>query len=194
MAAAWSEGRAVGRAGARWIGACLAVALLPLQAGCDLAPPQPQAQPVQPPRPARVARPRPAEAPRTAEAAPVASGQADPAPEEAEPAPPPRQEARPVRWQVVADRTVGCAVPDTLRMLRSTEGLGESQPRLAAQARREGRCATTFRVSEWTLLRADGELVLLRLANPPPGIAAMELWFMRRDVTPSAGGAAQPTG
>ena len=186
-----------------WLSAGLALALLPLQAGCGLFDPQPQAQPPAPTpsRPARVVRPRTAEAARPAdqpapaapeaEAPSVPEGAPAPQAEAAIPATPPLPEAAPpALWRVVADRTVGCAVPETVRMLRSSDGLGESQPRLAAQVRREGRCATTFRLSEWALLRSDGDLVLLRLANPPAGVAPLELWFLRRDVVPQGGASA----
>lgn len=194
----------------RWLGAGLALALLPLQAGCGLFDPQPQLQapPPAPARPARVVRPRQAEPARAADA-PAPEAEPTPAPADA-PAPsagppdppaasaasPPQQQeaARPALWRVAADRTVGCAVPETVRMLRSSDGLGESQPRLAAQVRREGRCATTFRLSEWTLVRGEGDLVLLRLANPPAGVAPLELWFLRRDVVPQGGAGAGSAG
>ena len=179
-----------------------------------------EAPPPAPSRPARVSapRPRPTEAPRSeapdqsqvqpnGEATSVAPPYAPPngtgaASAEPPPTEPPQQQAaiappeapRQPRWRVAADRTVGCAVPEAVRMLRGAEGLRDAPPRLAAQTRREGGCATTFRVSEWTLLRADGELVLLRLANPPPGVPAMELYFLRRDVVSPPGDGSPPSG
>ena len=164
----------------------LALALLP--AGCGLfrepAPPvvQAPAPPIRPARPA-VARPRPSEPVRAEpEPAPPAGAEAPAAP--TDPAPP--EPAPPAIWRVAQDRTIGCAVPETLRLLRA-DNLTETQPRLAAQARREGRCLTTFRVSEWILVREEGDLVLLRLANPAPGVAPVEIYFLRRDVVSSRG-------
>lgn len=166
------------------LGRSWAVALL--LSGCATfdPPPAPPAAPPMTPRPVRVARPRTAEplpvpdSPPTGQVqppAPVAGAVAAPANPQAD------------FWHVAADRTTGCAMPEAVRMLRSSEGLAEAQPALAAQTRRVGGCATTFRVSEWTLLRRDGDLVLLRLANPPPGIAPLELFFLRRDVVAPAG-------
>ena len=193
------------RPAGQWNGGLVALALLALLSGCVEEPQMPPPPPP-PTRPVRVTapRPRPVEPPRVeaTDVAPVAAAAspqteqaAPPAPERPVAAAPPREEApHPVLWRVVADRTIGCAVPETVTMLRSTEGLTEAQPRLAAQARRDGRCSTTFRVNEWIVLRIEGELVLLRLANPPPGVAPLELYFMRRDVMPMASAAAPAAG
>ncbi len=126
----------------------------------------------------------PAAEPAGVQEAPAESPPASPPTAASEPAP--QEVAAPVIWRVVADRTIGCAVPDTLRLLRNNDSLSQSQPRIMAQVRREGGCLSTFRVSEWILLRADGDLVRLRLSNPGPGVPPIELFFLRRDVTTSS--------
>lgn len=207
MTVARSTARPTRRAGIGRLAGLALLALVPLQAGCDMfeEPAQVEPPPPPPPRPTRpIVRPRttdpgraeqaeqqaaatPAEAARPAE-------QAAPSPPETEPEASRQDAQRPLVWRVVVDRTIGCAVPETVRLLRGTEGLGEAQPRLAAQARAEGRCSTVFRASEWTLVRTEGELVLLRLANPPAGVAPLELYFMRRDVTSMTGMASPASG
>lgn len=127
-------------------------------------------------------------------AASTAQATAPAEPDRQQAALPPPEAPRQPRWRVVADRTIGCAVPEAVRMLRGAEGLRDAPPRLAAQTRREGGCATTFRVSEWILLRAEADLVLLRLANPPPGVPALELYFLRRDVVSPPGDGSPPSG
>lgn len=168
--------------------------------GCGLFedPPDPPAAIAAPPAP-RPARPLPPrqrpEDPTRAETGVPAPAQAAAAPTSAEAASRPGTEAIgaeasavPARWRVIANRTIGCAAPDSLRLLRGNEGLSETQPRLAAQLLREGGCLTTFRVSEWTLVRADGEVMRLRLANPPAGVTPVELHFLRRDLEPATPG------
>ena len=164
--------------------------------GCALF--EPQASQTAVPAPAVSARPArpPAPRPRNGEQARLEPGGEAPAPDPAGVAdtppdvapatatePPSQEIAAPVIWRVVADRIIGCAVPDTLRLLRSNDALSQSQPRIVAQARREGGCLSAFRVSEWILVRAEGDVVRLRLSNPGPGVPPIELFFLRRDVT-----------
>ncbi|MBR0674105.1 hypothetical protein [Neoroseomonas soli] len=78
-------------------------------------------------------------------------------------------------WHVLRDGTTGCAEAAPLRLARQG---GEVVPRLLAEARAAGGCRTTFRINEWVLEAAEGDLVRLRLLNGQ----ALTLWFVRSDV------------
>lgn len=85
-------------------------------------------------------------------------------------------------YRVQADGTIGCADPVPLRILRGMPQLERTHPRLSGRLLEEGRCLTTFRVNTWSLVREEGDVVLLHLTNPAPGSPAITLWFMRSDL------------
>ncbi len=146
----------------------VAVALLAL-AGCATEePPPPSDLPIPP---AWVERPRLAPGGGRASTSETSEGAAE-APDDAA-APEPQLPS----WRVARDGTLGCAERASLRLLRQGE---EIAPRVVAEARVSGGCRTTFRVNEWALLEADGELVNMRLLNGP----TLTLWFLRSDMVP----------
>lgn len=137
-------------------------------AACTVPPPEPP-----PPRggTARPQRARPATPPAATPAAATA------APTEG--ATPGTAAGR--RYQVRSDGTVGCADPQAPRLLRQLKAGEGVSPRILAQAHRDGRCLTTFRTSRWTLERAEGEVVRLRL----DGGGATALYFLPDEVAPA---------
>lgn len=144
----------------------LAAALVAL-AGCATEDPQPVSDVPTPP--AWVEAPRPAPGAGRAAAAPAVDAAELPPDATATP------ERPATAWRVVRDGALGCAERTSLRLLRQGE---ESVPRLLAEARVSGGCRTTFRVNEWELLEADGDLVNMRLVNGPE----LTLWFLRSDL------------
>jgi len=89
---------------------------------------------------------------------------------------------QPGAWQVLADGTVGCADPQALRILRQLRSAEGASPRLLAQAHRDGRCMTVFKVSRWTAESADGEVIKMHLESASPGEQPIALYFLRDEV------------
>lgn len=113
--------------------------------------------------------PDPAAAP--AKADPEAAGQEAPVPVTAEPT---------EVYRVKTDGTVGCEDPSALRILRGLREAGGAGPRLLAQAHRDGRCMTVYRVNEWALESEQGDMARLRLMGASG--RAVSLYFLREEI------------
>jgi hypothetical protein len=87
-------------------------------------------------------------------------------------------------YRVTADGTVGCEEPAALRILRGLRETGGAGPRLLAQAHRDGRCMTVFRMNEWFLESVRGDMAKLRLISGSGQGRPVSLHFLRSEVRP----------
>jgi hypothetical protein len=87
-------------------------------------------------------------------------------------------------YRVTADGTVGCEDPTALRLLRGLRETGGAGPRLLAQAHRDGRCMTVFRMNEWSLENVQGDMAKLRLISGSGQGRPVSLYFLRSEVSP----------
>ncbi|KAA2213601.1 hypothetical protein [Teichococcus oryzae] len=85
-------------------------------------------------------------------------------------------------YRVKADGTIGCEKPASLHILRGLRETGAASPRLLAQAHRDGRCMTIFRVNEWSLVSEQEEVAKLRLRHGSG--QPISLYFFRSEITP----------
>lgn len=76
-------------------------------------------------------------------------------------------------YRVAADGTPGCTDPAPLR---------GAAGRPLQRGGGGGGCMPTYRTNEWSLVRSEGEVLLLRLENAAAAGPAMQLYLRRSDV------------
>jgi hypothetical protein len=85
-------------------------------------------------------------------------------------------------YRVSTDGAVGCAEAPSLRILRSLREAGGASPRLMAQAYREGRCMTVYRVNKWIKVRTEDEITKLRLVDISNNRQEISLYFFTSQI------------